>query len=167
MGRAVVLSVPGVTALACCLLSAAAAVAQDASDRLREATEICLRNYLTPDDIPDALAGAGFALAPGMDAGSFEVSAAGVRGIVVPADRYCTFQSPAVPLADALAETRALADRLFPGMVEDGHPERGPSEPCDGMSIFPPRGLIWVHFAQAGNSGECVDDGTSAIIMNM
>ncbi|MDF0602292.1 hypothetical protein P1J78_16245 [Psychromarinibacter sp. C21-152] len=134
---------------------------------MRQGTELCLRNYRTPDRIAPELEAAGYTLTPGMDHGSFDVAAPGLWGVVVPADAYCTFQSEDVPLAAAQAMGEALADTLFPGQVQPGHPERGMASPCNGISIFAPQRLIWVHYAQAGNSGECVHDGTSAIIVNM
>lgn len=134
---------------------------------MRQAVELCLRNYRTPEGIPAALEAAGYSLTPGMDDGSFELSGAGLWGMVVPGDAYCTFQSQDVPLADAQTMGRDLADTLFPGKVEDGHPESGMDSPCNGVSIFAPQRLIWVHYAQAGNSGACVDDGTSAVIVDM
>ncbi|WP_172299309.1 hypothetical protein [Pseudoruegeria sp. HB172150] len=137
------------------------------AELMRAATEACLRNYRTPDDIPGALEAAGLTLAPGMDADSYDVSGPGLWGIAAPSELYCTFQSRDLPLADAKAMGTDLANTLFPGMIQEGHPERGMGSPCDGLSIFAPQSLIWLHYAQAGNSGECVDDGSSAIILNM
>lgn len=145
----------------------AAEPAPSVAGLMRAATEACLRNYRTPEEIPAALEAAGLTLVPGMDAGTSEVSGPGIWGVVAPGELYCTFQSPNLSLADAKALGDDLANSLFPGMVQPGHPERGMASDCDGLSIFAPQSLIWIHFAQAGNSGECIDDGTSAIIMNM
>ncbi|MDW4549512.1 hypothetical protein R5H32_09130 [Defluviimonas sp. D31] len=140
-----------------------------AAVNMQLAAEICLRNYRTPDKVVDAFTAAGFALAPGADPGTHEVTAPELWGVIEPGPEqsYCTFQSSRVPLAMAQAIGTALAERLFPGLVQTGHPERGLATPCDGLSVFAPRQLIWIHYAQAGNSGECIDDGTSAIILNM
>lgn len=132
------------------------------------AAELCLKNYRTPDAMADAFAAAGFTLAPGMDAGSYEVSAPEMWGIVSPGqgESYCNIQSQAVPLSTAQAIGTALGDRLFPGMASQGSPEGGHG-PCDGISILAPQRMIWISYSQAGNSGECIDDGTSAIVLQM
>ena len=137
------------------------------TELMRMATEICLRNYRSAAEIPAALEAAGFTLVPGMDEGVSEVTGPRIFGWVDPSQNYCSFQSTDVPLADTIAMGRALAGTLFPDMVQEGHPERGLASPCDGLSIFAPQSLIWVHYAAAGNSGECNVDGTSAIILNM
>ena len=136
---------------------------------LRAAAEACLRNYRTPDQIIPGLKAAGLTITPGMDAGSFEASGPDIWGIVEPGaeQSYCTFQSPTVPLDRTLAIGADIANTLFPGNIQPGHPERGLQTPCDGHSIFAPRRLLWMHFADAGNSGECTGAGGSAIILNM
>lgn len=137
-----------------------------ASATMGAAVEACLRNYRTPDQALPALEAAGLRLTPGMDAGTWEFSGGGVHGIVVPGDQlYCSIQSGKVPLDAARVLGSDLAYSLFPDMVQPGAPEGG-TGPCDGLSIFAPRQMIWLRYAQAGNSGECINDGTSAIIIN-
>ncbi|SDO26222.1 hypothetical protein SAMN05216196_104235 [Lutimaribacter pacificus] len=144
-----------------------------AAQNMQLAAEICLRNYRDPGATEPQFREAGFQVGPGMDAGSFEFSApGGVMGIAAPAQgrSYCTVMSEQVPLATAEAIGRALGERLFPGNVTAGSPEQqagSPVPPCGGLSIFAPQRLIRITYAQAGNSGECINDGTSAIIINM
>ncbi|MBV7410323.1 hypothetical protein [Maritimibacter sp. DP1N21-5] len=140
-------------------------IASDPAALVRAFAETCLVNYRTPDEALPALEGLGLTLTAGMDEGSWEVSGPGVMGIVstVP-EIYCSIQSTEVNLDNARNIGTSLAERLFPGMIQMGAPEGG-NGPCDGLSIFAPRQLIWIRYAQAGNSGECIDDGTSAIII--
>lgn len=135
------------------------------SDKMRTVIEVCLRNYRTPDAALPALEAAGMTLSVIEDK-TFELSGSGVWGIVEPGDElYCTVQSSEVSLDEARALGTELAYSLFPDMVQPGAPEGG-NGPCDGLSIFAPRQMIWLRYAQAGDSGECVEDGTSAIIVN-
>jgi hypothetical protein len=132
---------------------------------MRSVAEICLRNYRTPDAAPPALEAAGMTLSP-MEGETFEISGPDVWGIVTAGtELYCTVQSTEVPLEIAQEIGGDLAHALFPDLVQPGAPEGGQG-PCDGYSIFAPRQLIWLHYAQAGNSGECINDGTSAIIIH-
>ncbi|WP_425052985.1 hypothetical protein [Psychromarinibacter sp. S121] len=137
------------------------------AELMRMASEICLRNYRSSSEIPAALEEAGFTLVPGMDEGVSELTGPRIFGWVAPNENYCSFQAQDVSLDDTMAMGRSLADTLFPGMVQEGHPERGLASPCDGLSIFAPQSLIWVHYSAAGNSGECNVDGTSAILLSM
>lgn len=141
------------------------APADGAQAMMRAVAEQCLRNYETPDDAVAAIEGLGLQLVAGMDEGAFEFSGSGVMGQVstVP-ELYCSIQSTEVPLDAATAIGTGLATTLFPDMTEASSPEGG-TGPCDGMSIFAPRRVIWISYAQAGNSGACVNDGTSAMII--
>ena len=59
---------------------------------------------------------------------------------------------------------------LFGDGLTMGNPELPvgqPVPPCDGLSIFAPRMLIRVTYSAAGNSGDCLNDGTSAIQIRM
>jgi hypothetical protein len=133
---------------------------------MRAVVELCLRNYRTPDSAIPAFQALGLTLVPGMDEGSWEFSGQGVSGIVsAEAELYCSIQSQHVPLDVARAIGADIASDLFADLVHQGAPEGG-TGPCDGLSIFAPRQLIWLRYAQAGNSGECIDDGTSSIIIN-
>ena len=145
---------------------AATADTSSASKTMRAAIEACLRNYRTPGAALPALEEIGLTLTPGMDAGAWDFHGAGVNGVVVAGrELYCSIQSSEVSLDTAKALSADLAFSLFPEMVQVGAPEGGKG-PCDGYSIFAPRQLIWMRYAQAGNSGECINDGTSAIIIN-
>jgi hypothetical protein len=128
--------------------------------------EICLRNYRTPENAVSELQALGLSFTPGMDAGTWEFSGNAVHGVVVPdQELYCMIQSGDVSLDQARAAGEEVAHRLFPNLVQAGAPD-GRNGPCDGLSVFAPRQLIRIHYAQAGNSGECIDDGTSAIMIN-
>ncbi|WP_068306922.1 hypothetical protein, partial [Pararhodobacter sp. CCB-MM2] len=120
----------------------------------------CLRNYRTPGLAIAALEAQGLRAAAGMDAGSWELSAPGLQGLVTVGDAlYCSIQSPDIPLDEATTLGWELANELFPDLVEKGSPE-GANGLCDGLTILAPRQMIWVSYAQAGNSGACIDDGT-------
>lgn len=141
-----------------------------AAKAMYAASAACMRNYGSPEHVILDLQKAGFALAPGMDPGTHEFSGAGVYGIALtePGQTYCVVQSTQVPLATARAIGLQLAQSIFGyrSSAENGTPEGGRG-PCDGLNLLAPQRVIWIHYSQAGNSGECVDDGTSAIIMNM
>ena len=152
--------------------AAAQTEAEAAAMNMQLALDLCLRNYRTEAEIVPAMQAAGFEVRPSMDAGTHEVSAPGISGLVTgdPDAGYCTIQSPQVPLPMAEAIGRAVADRLFPGKVETGGPETPvgtPPAPCEGLSVFAPQQLIRITYAAAGNSGECREDGSSAIIVTM
>lgn len=164
--------------IAALLLVPQGATAQDdaqtqaAAQNMQLAAELCLRNYRTETDLPEAFTSAGFTLSRSHDAEALDFDAFGVSGGFVPdpARGYCYAQSGSVPLALAEAIGRAVSDRLFPGQVAEGRPERNvnaPLRPCEGLQIFAPQQLITISYAAAGNSGDCVNDGTSAIIINM
>ena len=139
---------------------------EGAADVMRLAVDACLRNYRTPHEAIPALQAVGLVLSPGADKGSWEFRGDGVFGVAEAGDElYCTVQSDGVPLEMAKRIGSDLAFSLFPDMVQPGAPEGG-NGPCDGLSIFAPNQMIWLRYAQAGNSGECIDDGTSAIIVN-
>lgn len=144
----------------------AADIAPPAVNAMRAVVEACLRNYRTPGSVLPALEAAGMVLSPGLDAGSWDFAGNGVNGVVIPGDElFCSIQSSEVPLDAAQSMSSDLAYALFPDMIQPGAPEGGKG-PCDGLSIFAPRQLIWMRYAHAGNSGECINDGTSAIIIN-
>lgn len=149
------------------------AVAQNLSPAARAmqaAADACMRNYGSPDSLIPALKKAGFSVAEGMDAGAYEFSGSGVFGVAVPGNgqTYCTVQSSQVPLNLARGIGLGLARSIFgySNDRENGTPE-GRRGPCDGLNLLAPQRVIWIHYAQAGNSGECVDDGSSAIILDM
>ena len=125
----------------------------------------CLRNYRTPGLAIAALEAQGLRAVPGMDAGSWELSVPGLQGLVTVGDAlYCSIQSPDIPLDEAATLGWELANELFPDLVEKGSPE-GANGLCDGLTIVAPRQMIWVSYAQAGNSGACIEDGSSAVII--
>lgn len=140
-----------------------------AAQNMQLAAELCLRNYRTPQDLAGAFSNAGFTLAQStLDAGVTDFTAPGINGAFKTG--YCFAQSAMVPLAMAEAIGRAVADRLFPGLVQDGAPEHvagTPLKPCEGLQVFAPQRLIAISYAAAGNSGECIADGTSSIIIQM
>jgi hypothetical protein len=143
-----------------------------AAQNMQLAAELCLRNHRTESEIPQAFAAAGFAVSPYSDNGAFEFTAPGVTGTVdtLPPSAFCSVQSTDVPLEMAEAIGRALADRLFPGAVHEGNPEHvagTPVDPCEGLQIFATQELLTLSYAVAGNSGECLNDGTSAILIRM
>ena len=145
---------------------AAQARTNDSAETMRAVIDICMRNYRTPQQSLSALESAGMALAPTGDQGGWEFSGGGVFGNVTVNDTiYCSIQSQSVPLDTAQAIGTELAYALFPNLVQPGAPEGGRG-PCDGLSIFAPRQMLWLRYAQAGNSGECINDGTSAVILN-
>lgn len=141
-----------------------------AARAMQAAADACMRNYGSPDHLVPALRDAGFAVTPGMDAGSYEFSGFGVFGVVVAENSrtFCSVQSPQVPLELARGIGLGLARSIFGynSNTENGTPE-GRRGPCDGLNLLAPQRVIWIHYAQAGNSGECVEDGSSAIILEM
>ena len=143
-----------------------------AAQNMQLAAELCLRNHRTESEIPQAFAAVGFSVSPYTDSGAFEFTAPGVTGTVdtLPPSAFCSVQSTDVPLEMAEAIGRALADRLFPGLVQEGSPEHvvgTPLAPCEGLQIFATQELLTLSYAAAGNSGECLNDGTSAILIRM
>lgn len=160
-------------AVAIAVASPAPVLAQKLSPAARAmqtAADACMRNYGAPDSIPTALRKAGFSVTNGMDPGSWEFSGSGVNGVAVAGrgETYCSIQSAQVPLSLARGIGLGLARSVFgyKSAKENGTPE-GRRGACDGLNLLAPQRVIWIHYAQAGNSGECVDDGTSAIILNM
>lgn len=159
------------TALVCWAIGGAApAQAQQidvetAALNLGLAVKICLTNYRTPGEFQNAFTGAGFTIAPGIDSDVYDLNGYGVWGLFNETTGLCNIQSEAVPLETTQPLIRDLAEQLFPGQVQPGAPE-GANGPCDGISIFAPQKLLWVRYSQAGNSGECIFDGTSAVVVN-
>ena len=155
--------------LALAALPAAAQTPEDAAaTNMMLATEICLRHQHRDAALPGALQAAGFTVTPGLDAGSHDIQGPELSGIVAPG--YCTFQSPRVAIPTAEAIGMAVGRHLFPNGVEPGQPSsqaNAPRRPCEGYTIWSTRPVITVSYAQAGNSGECIDDGTSAIIIRL
>ena len=139
-----------------------------ATQNMRLAFELCLRNYRTPQDMPYAFSSTGFTLGRSLDEGVTEFAAPGVSGLFKAG--YCMMQTPDVPLAITEDMAQRTAETLFPGKVTLGNPERHinqPVAPCDGLSIFATQMLIRVTYSAAGNSGDCLNDGTSAIAIQM
>jgi hypothetical protein len=161
------------TTLAISIPATAQTPAEAAAMNMHLALDTCMRHHRRSDDLPDALMSAGFALSPGMDEGTFEFTAPGVFGIIRAggaAGGYCSIQSSMVPIAQAEGIGAAVGERYWPGKVVPGSPAGNantPPEPCEGYTIWETRPIITVSYAQAGNSGECVNDGTSAIIISM
>jgi hypothetical protein len=155
----------------------AAASAQTAEDaaalNMQLAAELCLRHYRSEGELAPSFQQAGFGVSPYMaDAGVFEVAAPGLYVMVDTnsGSAACNIQSELVPIPLAEAIGRAVADRLFPGVVQDGAPEHQvgtPLRPCEGIQVFAPQQLIAISYAAAGNSGECIADGTSSILIQM
>lgn len=143
-----------------------------AAQNMQRASDLCLREYCNAAALPQAFVAASFNLAPGRDVGTFNFEAPGVSALFVtdPAQVYGTVQFEGAALAMDNATGLALSNRLFPGMGQPGGPEAlvgTPVGPFDGLSILAPQGLIRISRAAAGNSGECLNDGTSAIIIVM
>lgn len=158
------------------LLASATAVAQTpqeaAAVNMQLALDTCMRHHRRSDELPKALADVGFSIEPGLDADSYDLEAPGVFGIISTGSHsgYCSIQSPLVPLGLAEAIGTAVGERQFPGKVVPGSPAGNastPPEPCEGYAIWETQPIIIVSYAQAGNSGECIDDGTSAINISM
>lgn len=162
-----------------CICLAAALPAPATAGSLRVATqnmslavEICLRNYYNEAALPDAFRTAGYKVSAGIDAGFYDFEGPGVWGgfSTDTIKGYCFVQSGDVPLAVAEEMGLKLARRLFGDKVELGNPELPVGQPvpfCDGLSIFAPRQLIRITYSAAGNSGDCLNDGTSAIAIKM
>ncbi|QJF52458.1 hypothetical protein [Roseobacter ponti] len=158
------------------LALAGPAAAQDqrtiSAHNMQLAVEICLRNYRTETALPQAFGAAGFSVSPGPDAGYASFAADGVTGAfsTSQAQGFCSVQSTLVDLATAGDLGSRMAQSLFPGQVHAGgpeHPVGAPLPPCAGLSVFAPQQLITITYAAAGNSGECITDGTSAVVINM
>jgi len=140
------------------------------TQNMRLAMDLCLRNYRTPASVQQAMANAGFTLIPGADSGSFEFTGPNVSGVVALSPPFCSIQSTDVPLALAEEMGLKLATSLFGETVERGSPERNiatPVQPCEGLHIFATQTVIRITYSAAGNSGECLNDGTSAIQIKM
>ncbi|MDU8944609.1 hypothetical protein [Ovoidimarina sediminis] len=148
---------------------ATAQTPQDAATaNMMLATEICLRHQHQDAALPGALQAAGFTVTPGLDQGSYDIQAPELFGVIAPG--YCTFQSQRLPIATAEAIGLAVGEYLFPNGVQPGQPSsqaNAPRLPCEGFTVWSTRPVITVSYAQAGNSGECVNDGTSAIIIRL
>lgn len=143
-----------------------------ATKNMHLAAELCLRNYRSEAALPDAFRAAGFSVTEGLDAGYYDFEGPQVWGgfSANPDEGYCYVQSADVPLAIAEEMGERLSRELFPDMVQMGKPEHTVGTtvpPCDGLHIFAPQSLITVSYSAAGNSGECLNDGSSAIVINM
>ncbi|MFK7745800.1 MAG: hypothetical protein AB8B47_12145 [Roseobacter sp.] len=155
-----------------CVASAQPAFAQGqlavGVQNMRLAMDICLRNYRTPQDMANTFATSGFALNQGLANGATEFTAPSVFGSFQ--NGFCSVQSPDVPLAIAEEMGMKLAIDLFGERVERGRPERNintPLQPCEGLHIFATQTLISISYSAAGNSGDCLNDGTSAVQIKM
>lgn len=151
----------------------APAPAQDldpAARAMQTAAGICLGNYRTPENLAPALQNAGFNVMPGIDEGYWEFSNASVHGIAGgdQGSAYCKVSSEEVPLDLARGIGLRVAQELlnYELPTENGSPE-GRRGTCDGLNTIVPQRAIWIRYSNAGNSGDCVDDGTSSIIINM
>ncbi|MDG4649910.1 hypothetical protein P6F26_15800 [Roseibacterium sp. SDUM158017] len=157
---------------AAALPSAAQTDAEAAAMNMRLAATLCLQNVRTPGGMAGAFEAAGFVVTPGMDAGTHEVSAPGVSGLLqvrTPREGYCTVMSPIVDLAMANAIGRAITVEVAPQAWVPGQPDQqagAPVGPCGGFTNWDVTPIVTLRYAAAGNSGECIDDGTSAIIIN-
>jgi hypothetical protein len=151
--------------------SSAAADLRVSTQNMRLALELCLRNSRDTGALPQVFGQAGFNVFQS-DGTYWEFSAPGIFGGFSTASQgaSCNVQSQDVPLRIAEEMGLKLAQSLFPGKVELGSPERNtntPPGPCEGMLIFAPRQLLVLSYSAAGNSGECLNDGTSAVLINM
>ena len=162
-----------VAAMPFATLAPVAVSAQDlspAAQAMQTAASICLGNYRTPENLAPALQNAGFDVMPGMDEGYWEFSGASVQGVAGgdQGSAYCVVGSAEVPLDLARGIGLGLAQALlnYELPTENGSPE-GRRGTCDGLNVLVPQRSIWIHYSNAGNSGECVDDGTSSIILRM
>ncbi|MEL6532644.1 MAG: hypothetical protein AAFQ06_06350, partial [Pseudomonadota bacterium] len=79
----------------------------------------------------------------------------------------CNIQSQLVDLPTA----RVIADAITAG--QNGWVAGGPADqigappgPCQGLTNWDARPVLVISFAAAGNSGECIEDGTSSIVIN-
>lgn len=128
---------------------------------MEEATKICVGNTGRPDLVEGALSSAGFSLVPGVDAGTFEARAPGVYALIDTSSSrtHCSIQSQEVALSTAREIGMSVTRRLFPSAKMFGHGA------CDGPIVTGLRPPLRMTFAQAGNSRECIDDGTSAIVI--
>jgi hypothetical protein len=159
-------------AAAVALLSSPRAEARTAAEagaaNMRIAMDICLTNYRTQAQIPDALRRTGFTLTEGIDPGVWEFSGPRVNGFVAPSDSgggACQVESTAVPRAQGEAVGRALAARYFAGVLQEGPPE-GRAD-CPTISIFAPRLLLVMEFLNPGNGGICSQADGAAIYLRM
>ncbi|WP_282130142.1 hypothetical protein [Roseobacter litoralis] len=139
---------------------------------MRLAMELCLRNYRTKEALQPAFENAGFELRPSIDPEIVDFQAPGLAGGFrhIGPQGYCNLESPDVPVALAQEMSLKLSESLFPGKVVLGSPEKqagAPSPPCEGLTIFATQTLILINYSSAGNSGDCVNDGTSLIQIQM
>lgn len=150
------------------LPAAALTVEEAAAQNMDLAAELCLRNYYTGPAMTEAFREAGFTLVPGLDAGSWDIDAPGVNGVIVPgtSEAYCFVQSNVVPFDRARQIAWDLAYRTMPDATHEGHPENRPVA-CPTLSIFAPRRLIVVEVTNAGNGGGCSAPQSSAIVLRM
>lgn len=150
---------------------------------VREAMQICLRNYDEPAAILSGFRAASYSYEP-EDFGGGEVlhwftSPDGVATVMlVPAegDSACAVSTKAMGVGEALPFARAVMEETLNAEVDAGSPEgenivpghaRAGSASCSGYSVLVPRRLIWVQVGMAGQDPVCVENGTSQIIMRM
>lgn len=149
--------------------SAPMSEAEAAGINLRLAADLCIRNVRIPSDLTDAFTAAGFALTPGLDPGVFEARAPGVFaafGGTGQWDGFCFAESDQVDLPTAQAIMTAILADFPPGAFERGWPGEASAAPpplCEGYVAWDLRPILTVSFSAAGNSGECVDNGTAQI----
>lgn len=159
------------TALALALLPGALP-AQTQAEAAARNMQLGLRDDRTENALPEVLSAAGFTVSPNSDAGTHAVETPGVNGYVTtdPAQGTCTLKSHRVPLRMAEAIGRGVADRRFPGKVGargTEHPVGTTPKPCDGLPVFAPQQRILLSYTAAGNGGDCLNDGSSAILLQM
>lgn len=166
-------ALPSALALLAALAAQDAAHAQTqaeaAAQNMQLAAELCLKNLRDAPAIRAALADTGFSVTPGAN-GSFEAAAFGV-GVYAGPDEggFCKVDSALVPVPLAQAIVDAVVARTYTGTVTPGLPgdnANAPPTPCQGRTLWDTRPVITFSFSAAGNSGECLSDGTSAIYLN-
>lgn len=138
----------------------------DAAQAMRSAAAICLRNFRDLDAALGEFRAGGWEVRPYIDPGAYEIEQGAVYAILSVPDNTCAVKTGDLSLAQARAIGTSLVKEYFPGQYQAGAPE-GRSGPCDGYTVFPGRGLIVMSYAAAGNSGECIENNGSAIILDM
>ena len=144
--------------------------AEAAAINMRLAATLCLQSRRVPGQLAQSFEAAGFTVAPWLDAGTFEATAPGVYAVLdATQDQQgaCNIQSQLVDLPTA----RVIADAITAG--QNGWVAGGPADqigappgPCQGLTNWDARPVLVISFAAAGNSGECIEDGTSSIVIN-
>lgn len=169
-GLAVLLCGFGVPALS--QAPEAGSEAEAAAINMRLAATICLRHVRTPSELQAAYTEAGFAVEPYIDPGSFNATAPGVGvlfGGTGGPQGFCKVESVLVDLAMARAIGDAIVAEYPEGAFTPGWPGETQSAPpplCQGYVAWDARPIITLVYTAAGNSGECIDDGTSSIFID-